>query len=656
MKRLPIISNFLDDRFEINILSQNDEIERDSLPSFFENSFVPEIIVPNKEEFNQVYNFLKENINNEYVDPDHLASFDFEVQNQCQSERNEYRIDPEEYKVASKSKEFEFDEFYQIYVIAKSKFMITLILNPQNNRKYVLKHESEFMTSSYDLVKERMIHDEIKSFPNRRNISKFIELCLNSSGNYLVLEKGIIDLELFLKSYNDISLELFLFITNSILQAIKHIHDQNLANRDIKLQNFVFFKKGEEGIYLKMIDFGLAYTEFEEKRRNFQEDKILDLLETQRVLKAIGQKKIYGNSLKIEKWRDFLENIKNLEDVRDFFSFYKIFECKNKDIMNFSNKIFWEYFSENIILLGDLNISDEEKQFFSDNLCLFAEWFDGMKLNGILINQFIEREDWKKYIKTIENQLNLCATYYSHEFQNLKLDCFNITSRKIEHDAIDFIEKMNWNLQRIYQEVKSIQITRIRSSDKIYHKFSDLITDVALIKKYFEEIQNAYKDENIKNTKEANFVDSKAEVCELTDLQNKLAEMVNDSTTEKLMIKRTLILSDYDKKFKSTDICDFVSKGLSQEKVSFLKKEIGNIKERLNYKIKKKKKEARKKHHLIYNNFLQFLEIFLEENPMEQDFLRNKCRKGFKEIIQNKSFVVSHDFKEEFGKNTMIYI
>ena len=575
MNIVPIISNWGDDRFEINILSQNDEIERDQFPSFFENNIAPEIIVPYKEGLEKVYNFLKENINeiNEYPDPNHLTSFDFEDQNQCESGRNKYRIDPDEYKLAYKSKEFVFVEFYQIYDIAKDQFLITLILNPQNKRKYVLKHESEYVTSSNDLINERLINEEVKSFP-KRNMNKFIELCKNSAGSYLILEKGIIDLELFLKSYNDMSLELFLFIINSILQAIKQIHDKKIAHRDIKLRNFVFFKKGEEGVYLKMIDFGKAFPKFEEKRKNFQEDKILDLLGVLRIFHTIIKKKINGNSLKIEKWLDFLENIKNLEDVRDFFSFYEIFEYKNKEIMKFSNKIHKEYFSEEIFLLGELgpNISDEEKQFFSDNLCLFAMWFDGLKLNNILAKQFFEREDWKKYIKTIENQLNLFATYYSKEFQNIKLGCFDITSREMEYDTIDFIEKMNWNVKNIYHEIKTIQISRIRSSDKIYQKFNDLVNDVAIIKKYFEEIQNVYEEENKKNTKEAN-IESKSEICDINELQNKLSEILNESTTENFIIKRPLILTDYDKKYKSADICDFISKGLNQERFSFFKKQ-----------------------------------------------------------------------------------
>ena len=203
---------------------------------------------------------------------------------------------------------------------------------------------------------------------------------------------------------------------------------------------------------------------------------------------------------------------------------------------------------------------------------------------------------------------------------------------------------MNWNIQKIYYEIKNIQISRIRSSDKIYQKFNDLVNDVDIIKKYFEEIKNVFEEEE---TKKLN-IDSKTEICEnKEDLQNKL----NESTTEKII--KTPILADYDKKYKSAD---FVSKGLSHDRLSFFKRHFGNIRERINYKIKRKKIEAQKKHHLIYNNFLQFLEIFLAVNPIEQDILRKKCRKGFKKIIQNKSFVVSHDFEEEHGTNTMIFL
>ena len=104
------------------------------------------------------------------------------------------------------------------------------------------------------------------------------------------------------------------------------------------------------------------------------------------------------------------------------------------------------------------------------------------------------------------------------------------------------------------------------------------------------------------------------------------------------------------------EICELLSKGLSPENYESLRKKIGKIRERINYKIKKKKIQSRKKHHLIYDNFWQFIEIFLGDTPMKQDSLRNNCRNSFKNIIQNKNFVISHDFKEEIGKNTMIFV
>ncbi len=46
-------------------------------------------------------------------------------------------------------------------------------------------------------------------------------------------------------------------IIKKILQAIKHMHDKNIAHRDLKPENILFESKAE-GAEIKIIDFGLS--------------------------------------------------------------------------------------------------------------------------------------------------------------------------------------------------------------------------------------------------------------------------------------------------------------------------------------------------------------------------------------------------------------
>ena len=47
-------------------------------------------------------------------------------------------------------------------------------------------------------------------------------------------------------------------VIKQILSAIKHLHDKNIAHRDLKPENIIFTSSEDQGISIKLIDFGLS--------------------------------------------------------------------------------------------------------------------------------------------------------------------------------------------------------------------------------------------------------------------------------------------------------------------------------------------------------------------------------------------------------------
>lgn len=90
------------------------------------------------------------------------------------------------------------------------------------------------------------------------NIIKLLEIYEDDRHMFLVLEYcsggELLD---YLLSQHHLSEKEAAHIMHEMMTAIEYLHNQHISHRDLKLQNFMFDRKGPEAV-LKLIDFGLS--------------------------------------------------------------------------------------------------------------------------------------------------------------------------------------------------------------------------------------------------------------------------------------------------------------------------------------------------------------------------------------------------------------
>ena len=217
----------------------------------------------------------------------------------------------------------------------------------------------------------------------------------------------------------------------------------------------------------------------------------------------ISEKTSIIETEKLQKWKDFLKEMNEKNDyvggVSSFDIFYEIFERNKKEIMELSQHVYQSYFPQNIILSGSIgsNVSDQEKIDCSDNLCLFGMWLDAIGLNENLEKEFLQRNELRKYIKILENQMNLLATAHFKEFRDIKRRGFQIIEKEENINESGSIEFMN----NIYKRNLSFFINDIRNSDRIYQKFLEMLKDMKIFVTYCNEYRKGF--ENVSRFKTA---------------------------------------------------------------------------------------------------------------------------------------------------------
>ena len=386
----------------------------------------------------------------------------------------------------------------ELCVIAKEKSTIFYCINLKNFYEYVIKKPIELLSQekALEFMKIEVEINE-KLYRNIKNSLeyRYIGFSIKNDKNCLVLAKGICDLEEFFMIYPEINKKLMLFITNAMLNAVKILHEKQIAHNDIKLKNFVFFKNVKNEIDLKIIDFGNTKLEMFYELQPNDFSKLLRILP--QIANKYNRKSIFTQ--KIKKWLDFLNEITMKNPIKEiqidnFFEFYEIFKISEEEILAFSGKLYRKYFSDDKIALKTMNsnISREDKLEFSDNLCLIGLFPKALQLNKNLETEFFEKKMWKNYLKTIENKENLLVSHYfaklrKNKRKSLEIACF------YEKAYEDSIEKLCEEFKRIYKESFQVFMQEIDSSLKIYKKLVEFLKNLKVLLMYFQAFSNDFE-------------------------------------------------------------------------------------------------------------------------------------------------------------------